>query len=139
VFPFAQECSSSIDSAMFGTNGPHDAVLGRARPGVRASAAGRHWRSGALIRAGARLLRSALIRAGARLLRSADAEVQRGRLPALLCVTIWVLLVRLVLVVAYSFAGCAGRTRTCVWVMVSRRRKVLCDLFRTLPEEPVCS
>ncbi len=117
MFPFAQECSSSIDSVMFGTNGPHDAVLGRARPGVRASAAGRHWRSGALIRAGARLLRSALIRAGARLLRSAliragarllrsaDAEVQRGRLPALLCVTIWVLLVRLLLVVAYSFAG----------------------------------
>ena len=57
----------------------------------------------------------------------------------LLSVTIWVLLVRLLVVAAYCFAGCAGRTRTCVWVMVSRRRKVLCDLFRTLPEEPVCS
>ena len=43
----------------------------------------------------------------------------------LLSVTIWVLLVRLVLVVAYSFAGCARRTETFVWVMVSRRRKVL--------------
>ncbi len=57
----------------------------------------------------------------------------------LLSVTIWVLVVRMLVVAAYCFAGCARRTETFVWVMVSRRRKVLCDLFRTLPEEPVCS
>ena len=111
---------------MFGTNGPHDAALGVPVLEFGLPPAGRHSRSGALIRAGARSLRSA------------DAEVQRGRWPALLCVTIWVLVVRM-LVVAYCFAGCARRTETFVWVMVSRRRKVLCDLFRTLPEEPVCS
>ena len=70
--------------------------------------------------------RAALVRAGARSSRSADprsslrpscelietlrgvslrASFRQGWLVVLLSVTIWVLIVRLVLVVAYSFAG----------------------------------